>query len=79
MSAKMEMKEATSHEHRASLDNVRERILAYEHEIKSYLEQLDANVEYYKFSVEKHGDGVTVEVSVKATVRPKAKATAVPA
>jgi len=70
MAATIGMKEHAGNEHR-SLDNVRERILAYEHEIKQYLDQLNANVEYYKFSVEKHGDGLTVEVSFKATVRPK--------
>lgn len=73
MSTKMEMKEAKQHEHR-SLETVRERILGFEHEIKGYLDNLDANVEYYKFSVEKHSDGVTVEVSVKATIRPRPKA-----
>ena len=61
-------------EHR-SLEKVRTQILAYEHQIKEYLEEIDANVEYYKFGVEKHGDGVTVEVSVKATIRPKHKTT----
>ena len=66
----MKMNEKTSEEHHA-LENVRERILAYEHELKEYLEHIQANVEYYKFSVEKHGDGVTFEVSIKATVRPK--------
>ncbi len=68
--AKVGTKETAASEHR-SLDAVRERILAYEHEIKQYLDHLNANVEYYKFSVEKHGDGLTVEVSVKATIRPK--------
>ncbi len=52
-----------------SIDSVRERILAFEHEIKQYLDHLNANVEYYKFSVEKQGEGLTVEASVKATVR----------
>lgn len=61
------MKEAPR-EHR-SLEEVRTRILTYEQDIKQYLEHLNANVEYYKFSVEKHGDGVSVEVSVKATIR----------
>lgn len=56
-----------------SLENVRERILAYEHEIKNYLDHLHANVGYHKFSAEKHGDGVTGEVSVKATIRPEPK------
>jgi hypothetical protein len=63
-------KESAAHGRR-SLEEVRERILSYENEIKDYLDNLNANVEYYKFSVEKHGDGVTVEVSVKATIRPK--------
>ncbi len=70
MSATVGLKEPASREHR-SLENVRERILAYEHEIKSYLDHLDANVEYYKFGVEKHGDGISIEVSMKATIRPK--------
>ncbi len=78
MSTTMGMQKEVVSEHH-SLDNVRERILAYEHEIKNYLDHLDANVEYYKFSVEKHGDGVTVEVSVKATVRPKHKEATIPA
>lgn len=70
------MKEPAGREHR-SLDNVRERILSYENDIKQYLDQLNANVEYYKFSVEKHGDGLTVEVSVKATIRPKSSESAI--
>lgn len=72
MSTTLGMPKTEAAEHH-NLDNVRERILAYEREIKNYLDHLDANVEYYKFSVEKHGDGVTVEVSVKATIRPKPK------
>ncbi len=70
MSATVGMKEPAGREHR-TLENVRERILGYEQEIKNYLDHLDANVEYYKFAVEKHGDGVSVEVSVKATIRPR--------
>ncbi len=71
MSTAVGSKQPAGREHR-SLDAVRERILSYEHEIKQYLDHLNANLEYYRFSVEKHGDGLTVEVSVKATVRPKA-------
>ncbi len=61
-------KEPAGHEG-VSIDSVRERVLAFEHEIKQYLDHLNANVEYYKFSVEKQGEGLTVEASVKATVR----------
>lgn len=72
MSTTAEMKKESAQEHR-SLENVRTQILAYEHQIKDYLDHLNANVEYYKFSVEKHGEGVTVEVSFKATIEPKSK------
>jgi hypothetical protein len=65
------VKDQTIREQHRSLEHVRERILAYESEMKDYLEHLNANIEYYKFSVEKHGDGISVEVSMKATVRPK--------
>jgi hypothetical protein len=72
------IKGEASHEHR-SLDSVRARVLTYEQEIKQYLDHLNANVEYYKFGVEKHGDGITIEVSVKATVRPKTSVSQIPA
>jgi len=57
---------------RVSLDNVRNQISSYEHEIREYLDKLDATVEAYKFSVEKHGDGLTIDMSLKATIHSKA-------
>jgi len=75
MSTTTEMRKMPEAQEHRSLEKVRTQILAYEHQIKEYLEEIDANVEYYKFGVEKHGDGVTVEVSVKATIRPKHKTT----
>ncbi len=65
-----EMKE-TSQEQRMSLENVRRQILTFGNEIHAYLEKVEANVEGYKFSVEKHGDGVEVEVEFKALIHPK--------
>jgi hypothetical protein len=56
-----------------SLDNVRNQLLSYEHQIKEYLDKLEATVDTYKFSVEKHGEGLTVDIALRATVRPKAK------
>jgi hypothetical protein len=55
-----------------SLDSVRNQVLSYEHQIKEYLNKLDATVDTYKFSVEKHGDGLTVDISLKATIHSKA-------
>ncbi|MGD0395369.1 MAG: hypothetical protein ABSB26_00475 [Nitrososphaerales archaeon] len=55
-----------------SLDDVRDRISSYEHQIREYLDKLDATVDAYKFSVEKHGDGLTIDISLRATIQSKA-------
>jgi hypothetical protein len=55
-----------------SLDNVRNQISSYEHQIREYLDKLDATVDAYKFSVEKHGDGLTIDISLRATIQSKA-------
>ncbi len=68
---RMEVKEPTPREQR--VESIGERLQSYEHRIRNYLENLEANVEYYKFSVEKHGDGVEIDVAVKATIHPKPK------
>jgi len=55
-----------------SMDDVRNQISSYEHQIREYLHKLDATVDAYKFSVEKHGDGLTIDISLKATIHSKA-------
>ena len=54
------------------MDNVRNQISSYEHQIREYLDKLDATVDAYKFSVEKHGDGLTIDISLRATIQSKA-------
>jgi hypothetical protein len=54
-----------------SMDDVRNQISSYEHQIREYLDKLDATVEAYKFSVEKHGDGLTIDMSLRATIHSK--------
>jgi ABC-type transporter Mla subunit MlaD len=44
---------------RDNLDDVRKQLLAYENQIKEYLGKVNASIDTYKFSVEKHGDGIT--------------------
>ena len=56
---------------RDNLDDVRKQLLAYENQIKEYLNKVDANVDSYKFSVEKHGEGITVDIAMRATIQPK--------
>ncbi len=57
-----------------TLQELRERVAAYRHEINAYLSGLEANLDTYKFSVEKAAEGFSIDVNVKATVHPKNKA-----
>jgi predicted RNase H-like nuclease (RuvC/YqgF family) len=66
--------EKTEHEHRMDLEEVRKQVMTYGKEIHDYFDHmnhLQAEVENYKFSVEKHGEGIEVEVQLKAYVHPK--------
>ncbi len=57
-----------------TLEELRSRVAAYRQEISAYLGGIEANLDAYKFSVEKAGDGFSIDVNVKATVHPKNKA-----
>jgi hypothetical protein len=54
-----------------SLDNVRHQLMSYERQLKELLDKLEATVDTYKFSVEKQGDGLTLDMALKATVHVK--------
>jgi hypothetical protein len=58
-------------EGRVSVDGVRHQLLSYEHQIKEYLDKLEATVDTYKFSVEKHDDGLTFDMALRATIHVK--------
>ena len=57
-----------------NLDNVRRQMVQFGHEIEQYLGRVEANVEGYKFTVEKRGDGLEVEVNFKALIHPRTRA-----
>ena len=57
-----------------TLQQLRSRLATYENEMREYLDSHQANVEMYKFSVEKEGDGFSVEVDIKASLHPKNRA-----
>jgi hypothetical protein len=71
----IEPKEATrfAEGHHVSMESVRHQLVTYGNEIEEYLKRVDANVEGYKFSVEKRGEGIEVEVEFKALIHPKVK------
>jgi hypothetical protein len=54
-----------------SVDGVRHQLLSYENQIKEYLDKLEATVDTYKFSVEKHDEGLTIDIALRATIHAK--------
>jgi hypothetical protein len=52
-----------------SLDNVRNQLMIYGNQIREYLGKMDAQVEGYKFSVEKTDGGLLIDCQFKATIR----------
>jgi hypothetical protein len=54
-----------------SVDGVKNQLLSYEQQIREYLDRLEATVDTYKFSVEKHGEGLTLDMALKATIHVK--------
>ncbi len=65
------MKETVEEERPVSLSHVRQQILTYGDEIHAFLEHVHADVENYKFTVEKRADGVVVEINFKALIKTK--------
>jgi hypothetical protein len=65
------VKEKVEEEHPVSLSHVRQQILTYGDEIHAFMEHVHADVETYKFTVEKHAEGVEVEIHFKALIRTK--------
>ena len=57
-----------------TLQQIRSRLATYENDLRAFLDSHQANVEIYKFSVEKEGDGFSVEVDIKASLHPKNRA-----
>lgn len=65
------MSERTKEESHISIEDIRNQMVTYGSEIQQYLKNVDARVDGYKFSVEKQGDGLEVEVQFKANIHPK--------
>jgi hypothetical protein len=62
------------HEHHMDLEEVRKEVMAFGnqmHEYFGHMNHIQAEVENYKFVVEKHGEGIEVEIQFKAYVHPK--------
>ena len=64
-------KEMHVHEHRMALEDVRKEMMHFGNQLHEYFDSVQAEVENYKFVVEKHGEGIEVEVEFKANIHPE--------
>ena len=55
------------------MEEIQKKMATYGSEIKDYLQNVEASVDDYKFTVEKQGDGLEIDVQFKANIRPKHK------
>jgi hypothetical protein len=62
------MSKGKNEEGHMSVDEVKHQLMSYEHEIREYLDKLEATVDTYKFSVEKHGEGLSIDMALRATI-----------
>ena len=61
----------TDAESKQTVEDVRKHVLTFGNSIHEYFEHVQAEVENYKFIVEKRGEGLEVDVMFKAFVHPK--------
>jgi hypothetical protein len=54
-----------------NFEEIRGQIAKYGQQINEYLGKIDANIDTYKFSVEKSAGGMTVDVAFRATIKMK--------
>jgi hypothetical protein len=52
-----------------NLEGVKRQLLAYENQIKDYLDNIEAHVEGYKFSIERQGDALVIDIALKAKIQ----------
>ena len=54
-----------------SLDSVKLQLLSYASQIQEYLAKQEANIDGYKFSIERQGEGLSIDIAFRATIHPR--------
>jgi hypothetical protein len=55
------------------IEQVRKQIMTFGDQIREYFDSVQAETEHYKFTDEKHGEGIEIEAHFKAYIHPKGK------
>ena len=56
-----------------SLESVGNQLSTYERQLRRTLHDLDAKIDSYHFSIQKEGEGITVDLAIKTTIKLKHK------
>lgn len=56
------------------LESVGNQLSAYESQLRRTLHDLDAKIDSYHFSIEKAGEGITIDLAIRTTIKFKHKA-----
>src|SRR5713226_1994838 len=54
-----------------TMDNVQAQLTTYGNQIRDYLNKIHADIDGYRFVVEKQGDGLAIEAMFRAVLKPK--------
>ena len=54
-----------------STASVKQQLTDYGSQVQNYLNKVDAKIDGFKFSIEKHKEGLIVDFSFRAMIRPK--------
>jgi len=54
-----------------SVGGVKQHLTNVGNQVQDYLDKVDAKIDGFKFTLEKHGEGLTVDLSFRATLHPK--------
>jgi len=72
----VEPKKSSSYSTGESVDSepkvgVKQHLSNYSNQVQDYLDKVDAKIDGFKFTLEKHGEGLTIDLSFRATLHPK--------
>ena len=59
-----------------STNSVKQQLTNYGSQVQEYLEKVDAKIDGFKFSLEKHNEELTFDLSFRATFHPRNAKTA---
>jgi len=58
-------------ERKMTVQDMNKQVMDFGNQLREYFDNVSAEIQNYKFTIEKHGEGVEFEIQLKAYVHPK--------